>query len=312
MQHTVWQQRETSHVGRAVSAVVRRRWTLAIVLLTDQRGGICRYVLEDHANEATLLKNKIASASLDVLKTFAGQPLLYEAEMPHSLLHFVVDKEFNPTGVVWASAYVSARVTWRQLFSDRAQIRQLIAAAEGEASFAALRGLLFEEVAHTALARGGSFEIENLGAAAPNRRILEVPTDLKSVPLVSLSALGSVPSGTYVRPVAKNFAAVDAIIIPRDLKEPLLLCQMTVGRTHPIKLARLRKLLAVLPADREKVVVFVLPAATHAAAEFAKQHYTTKGKEAVNLPATVKNLLQCKLLIPLDAEKFQGVAVPEL
>lgn len=255
------------------------------------------------------LDTAISSANIDALKSFAAETLTYSNDMPHTLLHFVVDEQFFVTGVAFASEYVSREVTWRIVFRSRADVARLLAATEGTNHFGALRGLLFEEVAHDALQRGGDFAFVRLdhsaaaaSAAATTTKTtatISIEKNLKKVTFRTAAEFGKVVGpGTYARPTARNFAAVDAVLVPSHDTAPVLLLQMTVSTSHPIKVAALAKIRNELPAvlkGRAVQFVFVVPA--DVADGFKKQPFHTMDDTvAKNPPSDVsQHLLTVRL-----------------
>lgn len=280
--------------------------------LTFKRGGICRYVLvKTKPDDQAGLDTAISSANIDTLKSFAAETLTYSNDMPHTLLHFVVDEQFFVTGVAFASEYVSREVTWRIVFRSRADVARLLAATEGANHFGALRGLLFEEVAHDALQRGGAFAFVRLdhsaGASAAatttttttTTATISIEKNLKKVTFRTAAEFGKVVApGTYARPTARNFAAVDAVLVPSHDAAPVLLLQMTVSTSHPIKLAALAKIRNELPAAlRGRAVQFVFVVPADVADGFKKQPFHTMDDTvAKNPPSDVsQHLLTMRL-----------------
>lgn len=268
------------------------------------RGGICRYVLAKTGSADQVgLDTAISSANIDALKSFAAETLTYSNDMPHTLLHFVVDEQFFVTGVAFASEYVSREVTWRIVFRSRADVARLLAATEGANHFGALRGLLFEEVAHDALQRGGTFAFVRLNhsaaAAAATTATISIEKNLKKVTFRTAAEFGKVVGpGTYARPTARNFAAVDAVLVPSHDTAPVLLLQMTVSTSHPIKLAALAKMRNELPAAlRARAVQFVFVVPVDVADGFKKQPFHTMDDTvAKNPPSDVsQHLLTVRL-----------------
>lgn len=271
----------------------------------SSRGGICRYVLAKTGSaDQAGLDTAISSANIDVLKSFAADTLTYNNDMPHTLLHFVVDEQFLVTGVAFASEYVSREVTWRIVFRSRADVAQLLAATAGVNQFGALRGLLFEEVAHDALQRGGAFAFVSLDdsagtSATTTTATISIEKNLKKVTFRTAAEFGQVVApGTYARPTARNFATVDAVLVPSQDAAPVLLLQMTVSTSHPIKLAALAKIRNELPAAlRGRAVQFVFVVPADVAGGFKEQAFhTMDGTVAKNPPSDVsQHLLTVRL-----------------
>lgn len=262
------------------------------------RGGICRYVLaKTGEDDQAGLKAAIESANIDTLKSFAAETLTFSSEMPHPLLHFLVSERYSVEGVAWASEYVSHEVTNRLLFKGKADVAQLLAATEGVKHFGALRGLLFEEVAHSVLQRGGNFtyvyidDSSSVTTAAAATISIE---PLKMKTFRTVAELGPLAApGLYARPSVRNFAGVDAVLIPSDNSAPVLLLQMTVSTSHPIKLAAVVKIRKEIPPSlkaRGVHFVFVVPA--DVACDFTKQPFhTLDGTVAHHPPSDVPQYL---------------------
>lgn len=149
---------------------------------TLNRGGICRYVLTKTNPDAQAdLEKAIAgvNSSIAMLSAFVATGLELSGEMPHKLLHFVVDDHFLSAGIAFASPYVAKQVVKRIAQDRNVELRLLISASESVKEFAALRGLLFEQVAHTTLQRGGSFRFANLESAGSAPNTIQVDKNLK-------------------------------------------------------------------------------------------------------------------------------------
>ena len=268
------------------------------------RGGICRYVLGKPNSEDQIdLEKAIASANanLAALKVFASEGLEFLGEMPHKLLHFVVDEQYASAGIVFASPYVAEEVSKRIAAERNAELRLLISAAEGIKEFGALRGLLFEEVAHRDLQRGGKFDFRRLdapsGAAQPG---IAIEAALKRVTFRAAEELGALAApGVYARPAAKNFVTVDAIVVPSAPSSPVLLLQMTVSASHPIKACAVQQLRDSLPAAlRSRGVQFVFVVPEDVAAIFAAQPFhTTQSTVSKNPPTDVPQYLLALRLV---------------
>jgi len=264
------------------------------------RGGICRYVLAKTTPEdQAALPKAIANANLDVLRAFAADALEYSNDMPHTLLHFVVDEQFQVAGVVFASPYVANAITERFVRRSQADISALLTATEGENKFGALRGLLFEDVAHDALQRGGAFAFVPLAPAPGAATAITIQANLTMVMFRTAQEFGSVVApGVYARPAAKNYATVDAVLVPLDATAPVMFLQMTVSTDHPIKHAALQRMRENLPAalkGRPVQFVFVVP--EDVAVNFKKQPFhTVQHTVMVNPPADVpQHLLVVRL-----------------
>lgn len=219
--------------------------------------------------------------------------------MPHKLLHFVVDKQFASAGVVFASPHVADEISKRIAAERNADLRLLISAAEGVKEFGALRGLLFEEVAHCDLQRGGNFDFRCLDASGPaapypNASGITIETALKRVMFRTAEEFGALAvPGVYARPAAKNYVTVDAVLIPSAPTSPVMFLQMTVSANHPIKAWAVQKLRDSLPAALQgRAVQFVFVVPEDVASVFAKQPFhTAQNTVTKNPPPDVRQQL---------------------
>ena len=121
------------------------------------RGSICRFVLAKTDSDAQADLEKAitgANTNITMLLAFVATGAELSGEMPHKLLHFVVDDQFQSTGMAFASPYVAQEVVKRITEDRNMEVRLLISASSSVQEFAALRGLLFEQVAHSMLQRG--------------------------------------------------------------------------------------------------------------------------------------------------------------
>ncbi len=244
-----------------------------------------------NSEDQTDLEKAIASANanLAALKVFASEGLEFLGEMPHKLLHFVVDEQYASTGVVFASPYVAEEVSKRVAAERNAELRLLISAAEGVKEFGALRGLLFEEVAHGDLQRGGKFDFRRLDAASgPAQPALVIEAGLKRATFRTAEELGALAApGVYARPAAKNFVTVDAVLVPSAPSSPVMFLQMTVSTSHPIKAWAVQQLRDSLPAPlRSRGVQFVFVVPEDVAGVFAAQPFHTSQSTVTKNPPT--------------------------
>lgn len=207
-----------------------------------------------------------AYSSITSLEAFVRKGVEFDSEMPHLLFHFIVNEHFESVGCAFASAYVGQEVTKLILAARKNDVRLLICAAEGVNEFGALRGLLFEEVSHSELQRGGTFGFVRLAPTAPALPLtnsITIEKTLKVVTFRTAEEFGALAApGVYARPVTKNYATVDAVLVPSDSTAPVMFLQMTVSTSHPIKAAALQKMRDCLPAtlkSRPVQFVFVVP-----------------------------------------------------
>lgn len=242
-----------------------------------------------------------ANTSLPALSSFLAAGLEFSGEMPHKLLHFVVDEAFQSTDIVFASPYVAEKVTRRIAEGRGVEVRLLISSTASLAEFAALRGILFEQVAHDKLRRGGKFSLVALNNSSAGALEVKEQT-LKSEIFTSLTEFTAIAApGVYAQPAAKNFAAVDAVLVPpAPVDAPVYFLQMTVSRDHPIKAAAFNKLRNALPDglhNRKLCFVFVVP--EDVVAGYAAQPFHTVGHKVMQNPPSVE---QYVLSVPLATQ----------
>lgn len=236
---------------------------------------------------------------MPMLSAFVAVGLELSGEMPHKLLHFVVDDHFLSTGIAFASPYVAKKVVKRIAQDRNVEVRLLISASESVKEFAALRGLLFEQVAHTTLQQGGAFRFADLESVGSAPNTIQVDKNLKVEIFRTLEEFTRVAApGVYAQPAAKNFATVDAVLLPLAPTDPVLFLQMTVGKDHPIKTAALKKLRDALPPalqGRRVQFVFVVPEDVENG--FTKQPFHTTERTVVQQPPN--DVPQRMLTVPL-------------
>lgn len=269
-------------------------------------GGICRYVLVLlRPADQELLETAIRGANLDVLVQFANDREVFSQDLPHSLLHFIVDEDaFLVKRMAFASVYVAEQVYCLFEEKKRSELRQLISSSgDTKLALGSFRGIIFEEMAHHALQHGGDFFIRSLedGDRTAAKQPYVVERGLKLMALKSAADLRQATAATYARPTSRTFPSLDSVLLPFDHLAPTILFQMTLSNEHDIKLHGLNQSLDSLPpscAGREVWLVFVtLP---DVATAFKRQRYvTTKEEEARKTPS--RAVKQFVLEIPLVA-----------
>ena len=100
------------------------------------------------------------------------------------------------------------------LKTQREELRQFLIASENEPELAALRGTLFEKVAHLKLAAGGAFDVRELtGAKGQVGRSSSLDLAPSSVLWFQTEdEVTSSKGSMYCRPIPKNYASVDALM----------------------------------------------------------------------------------------------------
>jgi hypothetical protein len=108
--------------------------------------------------------------------------------------------------------------------------RDFVKHSEANVYWGQLRGRLFEDLAHKMLQRGGTFSIRALSSMTrpPSKLHLTQSklTDLRSV--TDIKNYLSTEEPRYLKPVASNFGAVDALSICEN--RAIYLFQMMTGR----------------------------------------------------------------------------------
>jgi len=157
-------------------------------------------------------------------------------------------------------------------------------------------GWIFEASMHPVFHRGGSFKATKLGGSTT------ITTDIaqksckffsKVLELGRLLRKESISSsidpniiGVYCRPRHCNFCSVDSFAITTSAttnKPVLVLFEMTVSTTHPVKAHRLASIWAEIPAELKKtppILLFVVPA--DAANTFSRQTIGSSGSNTPN------------------------------
>lgn len=266
------------------------------------RGGDCRHVLaKTNPDVQADLDRAIAAsnACIGMLSTMFATRLEVASETP--LLHFVVDEHFQQTSVAFASPYVAQEVAKCIAKERRMELRRLISSSREYArDLAALRGLLFEQVAHSMLQHGGSFRFADLAAADVSAvETIQVDENLKVEIFRTLEEFTRMAApGVYAQPAAKHLGSMDAVLIPFAATAPVMFLQMVAWDYQPIKAAALKKVRDALPPAlkmRGVQVVFVVPEDVED--DFTRQSWNNEGRTAMQqLPNDVpRRLLTVRL-----------------
>jgi len=212
----------------------------------------------------TELVGAIAKTDLEVVTNFVGE-VDGKEDISHKVLHirsvFPYDeahKKFD-----FASDYVKEEILKRLELYNQEKTRLFLLKTDGPSS--TLRGHVFEKWAHTALLAGGSFSTRSLEDNSVDTLLFQ------KMPLTTFHDISQVKPGmSYVRPLSKNFCAVDAMIPSQNF-----LLQMTRNRNHPIKTHGVRKCLPRLIHPKSEVrFYFVVPDTLFD--DFRKQRFVNK------------------------------------
>ena len=254
----------------------------------EKWGGIARCVLE--ARDVAELDRKIVECSTNsLIKAVKNSAGISIGENSHMLLHLKVVKngEYNDVNIRFASDYVMKRFTEKRNASQNSTAEEFVNNVIGIPSLGTARGDLFEILAHQKLVKGGTFTIRKLdsGQTLSIRLDQKETVEIRKVKDISAHREQS----CYLKPVGKNFVAVDAII------PPAMGFQMTVNVDHPVKIDGLKNILTALSCN-EFQLYFVVPKDIFE--EYPPQHYHNKQRKQVKLPA-VFNVVQWALLMEI-------------
>jgi hypothetical protein len=268
-----------------------------VLMKFERFGGSARFVLASQATETLLINLDSAIASSDIRKlwTYSGE-LASPDDITHMAIHVIVDEreKYIWTHVEYASAYVLSQVQARLDQRDLEDAARFVL-FRTDAFDAARRGYIFEVLAHRFFARGGPAVLRRLSAGGTDEeragQTITVPARQPHVFSQLRAHAGPYSprwdSDAYNRPLSKSFSAVDAIVFPDTL------LQMTVGSSHPVKMAGVATVVDALEAaagnsQREYKLVFVVPSAHQG--DFKEQPYMTEANVvASRLPPQIKN-----------------------
>ncbi|KAG2431509.1 hypothetical protein HXX76_009523 [Chlamydomonas incerta] len=232
-------------------------------------GGIPRFVLEFANNPSMQRKLDYALASKDLLPLLSSVTQIEAAPAAsHKLLHVQVNKACEKTEVVFGSDEIAERVTKKLQANGMVALRQFLTWSAGEPTIATLRGLLFQALSLKVLARGGTFRVRDLTASASGGG---VPREvvLPQLSRLDVQDLAAAEAGCLVIPARKNFPGIDCMaVLPvrggvGNLgHRRLLLIQLTVAASHPVKDKALAAELQLLPKklrNLKPALLFAVP-----------------------------------------------------
>jgi hypothetical protein len=249
-----------------------------------------RVVVMDALNDTIALPE----VNLKMMTASVGASFLDSRTDPvaHTLLHMMVAPTYHRFVYAFASDYIRDQVLMKTASAQEDQCKIWLAQHK-EAAYASLRGQIFEAYAHRRLREGGDYSVKVVGQPTSTASPLHFParaawTFHQLGQLVQ--AVGTHVDGYYGIPEARNFAAVDAVILPD------ILLQCTVSYNHPIKMKLLADWISVLPSGTMNLY-FVVPADQFD--NFPAQDYTTaKGRKAKRVPQIIKDVKQWVLCVP--------------
>ncbi|RHZ89298.1 hypothetical protein Glove_16g200 [Diversispora epigaea] len=272
--------------------------------LFSKWGGIPRFVLEKAQDpcQQRLLEEAIVKNSDKRIFKFVGETDSSD-DMSHMLLHIhtnIPDKvndirtSYIEKFLLFASEYVSKRVIDALIENHRKDLERFVISSSSINEFGALRGYVFEDIAHRILQKGGRFNIRLLDSDSTSSTI-EFPKRDKLV----FNKINEIKEGMYCQPKSKNFGSIDAIVAPD------ILFQMTVSSNqknkknkkkikNPISINGLKNLADKLGGESEKKYInfyFVLPKDKYN--NFGKQNFHNKNNTvSKTIPTWITNRIR--------------------
>jgi hypothetical protein len=187
-----------------------------------------------------------------------------------------------------ATPYIGYRIGVATLEAAREDARMMYQFLMRQAETKTYAGLIFENRMHLIFQHGGRFEATKLGGSTTFTieigdkpyhtfaKVSELGSLLRKQP--RSQSIGSDKIGVYFRPQQGNLCSVDSFAITKSAttnKPVLVLFQMTVSTSHPVKAHGLASIWAKMPASLKRtppMLVFVVP--EEVATEFSTQTIT--------------------------------------
>ena len=165
----------------------------------------------------------------------------------HRLSHVDANANFEPTPYRFASDWIATKVAERlELLNEHEQVKYALIR---DPSFGAVRGIMFESVAHRALIAGGSFKARS--------GTITTEMTLKQCATARFKPDHKVwQSNVYYWPVSKITQSIDSFFAR---KHTLHMFQMTVSNKHDMKLQGVLDVLKRFPTVQNRVLYFVVP-----------------------------------------------------
>ena len=204
--------------------------------LFEKFGGIPRYVLVVEAERRDqyleMLESDIVYCTLDVIRNIdcADFDMIFHR-------HSGSDSGYVNYEFQFASQYVGEKVV--DTISKRKYDEMKTFAVEGfniPSVAASLRGWILERIVHDILPRGGTFHVRKLSDNKEEEREFP-PMNCTVFNTLEKAGIASLPSLEYLRPKSKTFEAACALCPPNSV------FQVTVSKSHPIKVNGLKKIL---------------------------------------------------------------------
>lgn len=230
--------------------------------LVDIAGRVPRYIFRDKPFQEVLDWNKeeivdaVQMKPVEKMLEAVGHLTAADKNTSHRILAIEVDrKKFSRTGLAFHSRYTK-KVALDQLTNiSHFKLFNYYRATQGS-----LKGNIFEWYAHRKLAAGARVLERFLDGGSRDERELDIPAANHSIPTFERAMIDLLRAGEndYLVPADETFESVDAVCLPRFY-------QMTVRRTHPIKLNNFANFLINLsarspdPIEGEIPFVLIVP-----------------------------------------------------
>lgn len=179
--------------------------------------------------------------------------------MSHRLFSVVVGEQFDLHSFEFASRWIGQQMLAR-LHGLIAVKNWAFVESRGDPAAQALRGIVFEYLAHGILSSGGSFTVRGLYPREAERTTSLGKLRLQEVKGMDVAkAFAEVPQHEYLKPDVPNFPAGDAFVIDGGT---LIAFQMTVSEDHEVKFDYVCRIKSVVKAERV-VFTFVVPSTVY-------------------------------------------------
>ena len=204
--------------------------------LFEKFGGIPQYVLVVEAERRDqyleMLESDIVYCTLDVIRNVdcTDFDMIFHR-------HSGSDSGYVKYEFQFASQYVGEKVV--DTISKRKYDEMKTFAVEGfniPSVAASLRGWILERIVHDILPRGGTFHVRKLSDNKEEEREFP-PMNCTVFNTLEKAGIASLPSLEYLRAKSKTFEAACALCPPNSV------FQVTVSKSHPIKVNGLKKIL---------------------------------------------------------------------
>ena len=214
-------------------------------------GGIARWALDTTTNALNQVASAVNGVNFAVVQAvMATQHATKndEKELVHRLVLWTVGKDENGRWLFEITAenqihysiltdFVRKKLSEKAAYMSIEKRKALISELKEEGAASAYRGVIFKADAINRLVRGGHFTLQKCSSLDNQFISLFLKNTGSRFPMQDLGSLNVIDAlDQIVVPDARNFELADAFRV--DLNPPqteVLLFQMTVGKTHPIK-----------------------------------------------------------------------------